>query len=57
LGSDSFASGSLRLTSYARPSKLFTAHRNLMVAEVARLKKQALTGILKSVTAILRGPR
>ena len=28
----SFASGSLRVVSYARPSKLFTANRNLVVA-------------------------
>ncbi len=28
----SFAAGSLRVTSYARPGKLFTANRDLMVA-------------------------
>ena len=31
----SFAEGSLRTTSYARPGKLFTASRNLMVVQLA----------------------
>jgi mRNA interferase MazF len=30
----SFATGSLRVASYVRPGKLFTANRSLMVAEV-----------------------
>jgi mRNA interferase MazF len=37
----SFASGSLRSDSYARPGKLFTASRDLMVAEVATLIPEA----------------
>ena len=38
----SLASGSIHVTSYARPGKLFTANQNLMVAEVGRLKKEAI---------------
>ena len=34
----SFTTGALRVTSYARPGKLFTANRNLIVAPVAALK-------------------
>jgi mRNA interferase MazF len=37
----SFTTGSLRVTSYARPGKLFTANRDLMVAEVATLEPGA----------------
>ena len=37
LPQSSFASGSLRSDSYARPGKLFTASQELMVAEVATL--------------------
>jgi mRNA interferase MazF len=37
LTEDSFATGSLRVTSYARPGKLFTANRELMVNQVGIL--------------------
>jgi mRNA interferase MazF len=33
----SFAVGSLRVTSYARPGKLFTAHQSLIAKRVARV--------------------
>jgi mRNA interferase MazF len=51
----SFASGSLRSDSYARPGKLFTASRDLMVAEVATLNPEARQHLIESVVAILRG--
>lgn len=35
-----FAVGSLHLTSYARPGKLFTANQRLMAAAVGSLKKE-----------------
>ena len=38
LAPSSFASGSLRSESYARPGKLFTASQELMVAQVAILR-------------------
>ena len=34
LGTVDFAKGSLRVTSYARPGKLFTANRDLIASEV-----------------------
>ena len=49
-----FASGSLQVTSYARPSKLFTASRELITAEVGVLKQEALTQIVDAVVALLR---
>ena len=51
----SFASGSLRTESYARPGKLFTASRDLMVAEVAALTASALQQIVDAVVGIVRG--
>ena len=50
----SFASGSLRVTSYARPAKLFTANRNLMVAQVGKLKADSFRQIVEAVIGILR---
>ena len=50
----SFASGSLRVTSYARPAKLFTANRNLMVAQVGVLKADPFRQIVEAVIGILR---
>lgn len=40
LTEESFATGSLRVTSYARPGKLFTANRDLMVDQVGALKEE-----------------
>jgi len=49
-----FASGSLHLTSYARPGKLFTSSTALMTAEVGSLKAEALTQIVNAVVSVLR---
>src|SRR5712691_6012799 len=50
----SFGSGSLRAESYARPGKLFTASRELMVAEVATLSPEAREQLIDAVVEILR---
>ncbi|MDQ7841036.1 MAG: type II toxin-antitoxin system PemK/MazF family toxin [bacterium] len=50
----SFATGSLRVTSYARPGKLFTANRDLIAAEVATLKSQSLKRVVNAVVNLLR---
>jgi mRNA interferase MazF len=52
-----FANGSLRTESYARPGKLFTASRELMVGQVAILRREALDQLVEGVIAILRGGR
>ena len=54
LEQSAMASGSLRVTSYARPGKLFTASRDLMVAEVATLNSETQGHLIESVVAILR---
>lgn len=49
-----FSNGSLKVISYARPGKLFTASSNLMVAEVGVLKKDALKLIVDAVVKLLQ---
>ncbi|MDT4898263.1 MAG: mRNA interferase MazF [Acidobacteriota bacterium] len=51
---DSFDSGSLRVTSYARPSKLFTANRSLLVAQVGILNDKIFKQIIEAVVELLR---
>ena len=48
-----FAAGSLRVTSYARPAKLFTANQNLITSEVGKLKPDTLRSIVQAVANIL----
>ncbi|HEY0546119.1 MAG TPA: hypothetical protein VGC91_12135 [Pyrinomonadaceae bacterium] len=54
LTSNSFASGSLRTVSYARPAKLFTANRSLPVAQAGVLTKGTLKLIVEAVIGLLR---
>jgi len=49
-----FASGSLAVTSYVRPGKLFTASTDLIRSEVGTLKADALTRVVDAVVALLR---
>ena len=50
----SFVTGSLRVTSYARPGKLFTANRDLIVSQVGRLKDAPFQQIIEAVVMILQ---
>lgn len=49
-----FATGSLRVLSYARPGKLFTANRDLILSEVATLKSLLLKQVVDAVVDLLR---
>ena len=49
-----FTQGALRLTSHARPAKLFTAHESLITAEVATLSPSATRTIREAVTALFK---
>jgi mRNA interferase MazF len=49
-----FTTGSLRLTSFARPGKLFTASQSLMVAQAGILKTALRNRIVESVVTLLR---
>ena len=48
-----FQTGSLRVTSYARPSKLFTAHRSLISAQVGLLREPSLRRIADAVVRLI----
>ena len=48
-----FTTGSLRITSYARPGKLFTANDTLIVGQVGILKADPLQLIVERVVALL----
>ena len=52
--SGDFAGGSLQVVSYARPSKLFTANRSLIVRQVGVLKDDALKKVVDAVIELLR---
>ena len=49
-----FSSGSLKVISYARPGKLFTASGNLIAAKVGELKKEAFEQIIDAVVNLLQ---
>ena len=48
-----FLSGSLRVISYVRPAKLFTAHTSLIKADVGRLKPDVLRSVIRCIVNIL----
>jgi len=53
LDNTNFASGSLRVISYARPAKLFTTNGSLIVSSVGSLTDDGLRRVLEAVIAIL----
>ena len=48
-----FTTGSLRITSYARPGKLFTANDTLIVGQVGILKADPIKQIVERVVSLL----
>lgn len=56
LRDDSFASGSLQRTSYARPGKLFTAHESLVRGQAGMLRPDVLRDLSARVIALLQPP-
>ncbi len=54
LSADDFRTGKLRDVSYARPGKLFTANRDLIEREVAKLKDESFLRIIDAVVGMLR---
>lgn len=49
-----FDSGGLKVTSYARPGKLFTANRTLVIGSVGRLSAGAFQRVLDVAIGLLR---
>jgi len=54
LDNGSFSSGSLRVASYARPGKLFTASRSLISFEIGTLRPDAFEQVLAAVISLLQ---
>jgi mRNA interferase MazF len=54
LTNSDFHKGSLRVVSYARPGKLFTANQELLVSEVGVLNDKAFDRVLGAVVGVLR---
>jgi mRNA interferase MazF len=54
LSSTDFMEGSLRLTSYLRPGKLFTAHSSLIAATVGELDSRKFAQIRDAVVNLIR---
>jgi mRNA interferase MazF len=50
-----FLTGSRRTISFARPGKLFTANRDLMVAQISELNDDAFHRIIDAIVNLLRG--
>jgi mRNA interferase MazF len=53
LDSADFANGSLRLTSYARPGKLFTAHATLVSETIGNLRPEKFIFIRAAVVKMI----
>lgn len=53
LTNNDFATGSLKLTSYARPGKLFTASETLIASQVGQLEPVSLRKVVDAVIALL----
>ena len=49
-----FSKGSLRVTSYARPGKLFTANKSLITSTVGDFKKASITQLIEAVITLLQ---
>jgi len=52
--STDLAIGSLRVTSFARPGKIFTANESIITATVGTLTPEALRRVLDAVVHVLR---
>jgi mRNA interferase MazF len=57
IAGEDFLEGGLRVVSYARPGKLFTAHHRLFHDSTGILQAEALNRVLDAVTAMLRKHR
>src|SRR3990167_8182310 len=54
LKSDDFQEGKLKITSYARPRKIFTSDSGLILYKAAKLKKEKMKEIEDSICKIMK---
>lgn len=57
LSNSDFRSGALKVNSFARPAKIFTADQSLIVAHVGILIDERFRDLLSAVIAVLDPPR
>lgn len=50
---EDFETGPLKMTSYARPSKLFTANSSLIASQIGKLKPDTLALIIEAIVNLL----
>ena len=54
LATHDFKQGGLRVTSYARPGKLFTANQSLIAETAGQLNRSAINSLLEAVIHLLQ---
>ena len=54
LDDSDFVSGGLKVASYARPGKLFTANERLLAKSVGKLQSDSLRRVVDAAVALLR---
>jgi len=54
LADSDFRTGSLRVTSYARPAKLFTAHHTLIATDIGTLHEASINRITDAIIHLLQ---
>ena len=54
IADDDFAKGSLRIVSFARPGKIFTANASLMESEIGILKDMRFNLIVEAIIELIR---
>jgi mRNA interferase MazF len=54
LAANDFSQGSLRVTSFARPGKLFTANQSLIAETVGQLNQSVTNNLLEAVIHLLQ---
>jgi mRNA interferase MazF len=57
LSDEDFSEGSLRIKSYARPGKLFTANSDLIVDRVGKLRSESFGRIIEAIVRLLQDER
>ncbi len=55
LNQSDFAEGNLKIDSYIRPNKIFTAHKDLILYKIGHIKEEKLYEVLEKLEEILKG--
>ena len=54
LNQSDFAEGNLKIDSYIRPNKIFTAHKDLILYKIGHIKEEKLYEVLEKLEEILK---